>query len=216
MINNEHARFNMVHNQLLPNGIVNKPLIDAMSNIPRELFVPPVFKDTAYLDANIAMNNQHFLLEPVTFAKLAQMAQIQPSDTVLDIGCGSGYSSAVFAATAQKVFALEVDELLASSAHSTLNKLNLRNIILISEPYSAGHKEGAPYNVIFINGLIDSVSPPLFDQLADKGRLVAFIRKNNKLGEATCFQRDKDVIITTRTFELGLPKLIRPPKSNAA
>lgn len=206
------ARTNMVRNQLLPNRIENAQVLQAMSTLPREYFVPKNHISTAYLDKNVPLGNGHFIPDPTTFAKLAQLAHIDSNDTVLDIGCGTGYSTAVFASIARKVIAIEPDETLASTANATLNKLNIRNAIIISEPPS----KGSFYEVIFLNGAVKTVPPAFFEQLAENGRLVAVIQQQRGLGQARCFRRSGDTIISEASFGLTLPAFLLNNYKNTA
>ena len=98
-----------------------------------------------------------FLMEPSPFAKLLQLAEIQPGDAVLDIGCGTGYSSAVISKLAASVIALESDPVLAERAAATLAELGYDNITVVTGPLAGGHPAKAPYDVIFVGGAVDEV-----------------------------------------------------------
>ena len=91
------ARFNMVENQIRPNRVTDARVLEAMADVPRERFVPKKLQDAAYIDEDLAIADGRFLMEPAVFARLVQAAAITPDDLVLDVGCGTGYSTAVLA-----------------------------------------------------------------------------------------------------------------------
>src|SRR5690606_22367776 len=110
------ARFNMVEGQIKPNKVTNFALLNAMANIPRELFVPASARGIAYVDEDIRIADGRYLVEPMVLARLIDHAAIEPGDIVLDIGCGTGYSSAVLGKLASAVVAVESDPDLAARA----------------------------------------------------------------------------------------------------
>lgn len=177
-------RVKMVDGQVRTTDVTNLPLITAMLAIPREDFVPDARKQLAYIDDDILLSAQsgpdaRYLMEPAPFAKLVQLAEIGPADTVLDVGSGSGYSAAVLSRLAKSVVALESDESLASEAAARLPALGCDNVTLVSGALAAGHKAGEPYTVIVIEGGVEEVPEALLAQLAEGGRLVAIEGRGN-------------------------------------
>ena len=180
MINYSAVRENMIESQVRPNGITDRAIIDAMSSVPRELFVPESMRSLAYMDEDVPMTKgvdgrQRYLMEPMAFARLLQSAAIKPDDAVLDVGCGSGYSSAVLSKMAQLVVAIESDATMAAAADDNLLRLQASNVAVFNSALKEGHKSEAPFNVIIINGRVEEVPETLFEQLAEKGRLVAIM-----------------------------------------
>src|SRR5688572_139818 len=116
------ARANMIESQVRPNGITDERIIAAMAAIPRELFVPPARRSLAYMDEDVEIDaaqprgSARYLLEPMTFARLAQLLAVEGNDKVLDVGCGTGYSSAILSILAKTVIALESDPELSAEA----------------------------------------------------------------------------------------------------
>ena len=106
-------------------------------------------------------------------AKLVQIAKISPDDVVLDIGCATGYSSAIMSRLASSVIAVESDETLATSASETLSELEYDNVVVLKDTLANGCAAEAPYDVIFVGGAVDFVPQALFDQLKNGGRLLA-------------------------------------------
>jgi protein-L-isoaspartate(D-aspartate) O-methyltransferase len=118
---------------------------------------------------------RRWLMEPMTFARLLQLAEIGPGDVVLDVGCTTGYSTAVIAALAESVVAVEEDQVLAEEATARLGELGITNAAVVNAPHARGLPGEAPFDVIFINGRIPSLPRPLLEQLKDAGRLVAVV-----------------------------------------
>ena len=110
------ARRLMVDGQVRTADVTDAALIDAMLTVPRERFLPPALAQLAYLDGDIQIAPGRALLKPMVLAKLIQAARVGPEDRVLDLGCGTGYSSAVLARLAATVVALEEDAALARQA----------------------------------------------------------------------------------------------------
>ena len=97
------ARLNMVESQLKPNKITMPAILEAMGDVPREIFVPKALRGIAYVDDDIAIGNGRYLTEPMVLGRLIEEARIKPGDIVLVIGCGTGYAAAVLARLANTV-----------------------------------------------------------------------------------------------------------------
>src|SRR5260370_11450328 len=110
------ARLNMVESQIRPNKVTDPAVIEAMLAVPRERFVPEALRGVAYVDEDIPLGGGRYLMEPMVLGRLLQSAAIARTDAVLDVGCGSGYASAVMARLARNVIALEEDPALARQA----------------------------------------------------------------------------------------------------
>ena len=170
-------RVKMVDGQVRTTDVTSLPLLEAMLAVPREAFVPDSRKALAYIDENILISDNsgpgaRYLMKPSPFAKLVQLAEIGPNDNVLDVGAGTGYSAAVLSRLAKSVVALESDAALAERAASTLSGLGYDNVSVVRGELKAGHKAGAPYDVIFVGGSVEELSGALLAQLAEGGRLV--------------------------------------------
>lgn len=183
------ARHNMVESQIRTNRVNDSRIIAAMAALPRELFVPKQLRGIAYVDEDIDLGGGRSLMEPVVFARLVQLAQIAPTDVVLDIGCATGYSAAVLSHLASTVVALEADSDLANRATGLLAELGVDNVALVAGPLNAGYASQGPYNAIILEGSVQEVPAGLCEQLAEGGRLVAVIEGEDGIGRGTVITR---------------------------
>ncbi len=171
----------MVDTQVRPSDVTKFPIIEAMLDVPRELFVPAALQEAAYAGENLEIAPGRTLLEPRTFAKILENVNIGPDDLVLDIGCGFGYSSAVAARLADAVVALEDTPEMVSEAETALAAAGADNAAAVEGPLADGAAKHGPYDVILIQGGVEDVPPTLFDQLKDGGRIAA-VFETGRLG----------------------------------
>ncbi|MDB2414974.1 protein-L-isoaspartate O-methyltransferase [Rickettsiales bacterium] len=192
----------MVENQIRPNKVSKKPVLEAFEQVPRHLFVPREWKEVAYTDHVIPVSGDHNLLPPHVFARMIEAASIDHDDNVLDLFSGTGYSTSIISLLANKVVAIEDSSIMASIAHFMLNKQNIKNSLIISTPPLEGHVDGAPYDSILINIPVDSVPANLFKQLKDGGRLVAVIKNSDLLGTVTLYEVQADHVSERSLFDV--------------
>ncbi|UUP19300.1 protein-L-isoaspartate O-methyltransferase family protein [Nitratireductor thuwali] len=212
-------RDKMVEGQLRTQDVTHVPLLEAMREIPREAFVPGRRKSLAYIDEDLEIlpavqgAPPRFLMEPAPFAKLVQLAGVKSSDLVLDVGCATGYSSAVLSKVASFVVALECDPQLAETASATLADLDCVNVTVVTGPLEKGYPDEAPYDLIFIGGAVDFVPDELISQLGEGGRLVAVVGHGNA-ARAELFVKEDGVVSSRRAFNTAvrpLPGFSREP-----
>ena len=167
------ARRMMVDGQVLTRDVFDPDLLAAMLEVPRERFVPPAQGALAYLDRNLPLtaDGSRCLLQPMVLARLLQAADIIATDHVLDVGCGTGYSSALLARLAGSVVALEEDKDLAAFARRVLREL-APQVEVVEGLLKTGWPAAGPYDAIVLNGAAEIIPEPLFAQLKDGGRLV--------------------------------------------
>lgn len=167
------ARTTMVDCQVRPSDVTKYPIIEALLTIPREEFVPASKRAVAYVGEHIPLASGRVLLDARTFAKMLDAVNIQPSELVLDIGCGSGYSTAVIARLAEAVVGLEEDADLASDAGDLMGRVSADNAMIFEGPLAEGAAQHGPYDVIVIEGAAEQIPTALIDQLKTGGRIVA-------------------------------------------
>jgi protein-L-isoaspartate(D-aspartate) O-methyltransferase len=197
-------RLNMVEGQVRANDVTERRIHDAMAEIPREQFVPGHLESVAYIDCCLEVAAGRYILDPRSFAKLAQLASIGAGDHVLDVGCAGGYSAAVLARLAGDVIALEEDSGLVRIASQSL--LRIENIRVEQGRLSGGFVQAAPYDVIFVNGALESRPDVLLGQLKPYGRLVAVIRAAGR-GQAHVFVNNDGAISSRPAFDAQVPVL---------
>ena len=175
-------RLNMVESQVRPSDITDRRIVRAMLEVPREAFVPREFAAIAYSDGAVPVvpsraggADARYLLPPRTLAKLVQLAQVGPDSVVLDVGCATGYSTAVLARLARRVVALEADPALAREAQRQLRGCDASNAVVIEGPLADGAPAEAPFDAILLNGAVPDTALRLLEQLGDGGRLAAMV-----------------------------------------
>ncbi len=209
------ARANMVENQVRPNKVTDDRVLKAMAAVPRERFVPEKFTGVAYVDEDIAVSAGRYLMEPMVLARLLQAASIEPGDVVLDIGCATGYSTAVLARLAETVVALESDPDLAETATALMVELDADNTAVVTGELAEGYAKQAPYDVIVLEGAVEEVPQSLSDQLIEGGRLVAVVtggkrsdhRGGHRVGRATLMRRLHGALSSSILFDGSVPPL---------
>ncbi len=179
MFDFETARLNMVESQVRPNGITDSRIIDAMLSLPREAYVPAEKRVLAYMDEDITLTTpasggpERVLIEPMALARLVQLAAIGASDSVLHIGAGTGYGTAVLAHLGGRIVALEENAELAAAARDNLAPFV--NVSVVTGSMALGHRADAPYDVILLEGRVGEVPEAILSQLKDGGRLVTVL-----------------------------------------
>ena len=171
MTDNATRRRMMVDTQVRPSDVTKYPIIDAMLEVPRERFVPDDARPTAYVDDNIDLGPGRTVLAPRTLAKLLDALDIGTGDLVLDLGAGLGYATAVVSRLAEAVVAVEEDETRAAEAETLLSEISADNAAVVAGSLAEGAPKHGPYDVILVEGAIETLPAALSDQLKDGGRI---------------------------------------------
>lgn len=206
------ARFNMVESQIRTNDVTDVRILTAMRELPREAFLPSSMRDIAYMDDDIPLmtEGQHgtvrYLMSPLSFSKVLQLADIRKSDLILDVGCATGYSTAVLARLGDSVVGLECDDAFAGQASKTLEMLGVDNAAIVTGALVDGYANEGPYDVIVLNGSVPEVPELLLKQLKDGGRLLAIIG-NGGLGKLCVFNCVNGEISKRAVFDAGAEAL---------
>lgn len=207
MIDYAAARLNMVEGQLRTNGITDPGVVEAFLGVPRERFVPEPLRGIAYVDEDVPLGNSRYLMEPLVLARLIQLAQTRPDERVLFVGAGTGYGVAILARLVGSVIAVEPDGRLAAEARRHLAVLGASNAMVVEGPLPQGHEPGAPYDVILFGGGIAEVPEAIAEQLAEGGRLVAVIKPDEQVGQATVMTRTGRMVSRRPSFDAATPLL---------
>ena len=193
------ARYNMVEQQIRPWDVLDFDLLDVLGEVPREAFVLPEQQGIAYTDQALKLANGGMMLEPKIVARLIRALALNAGDTVLEVGTGSGYATAILAKLANHVLSVDVDATQQQRAQAALAGLGLANIQLQTADGLAGIESGAPYSAIYVGGSVPVLPEALKQQLADGGRMVVIVgtapvmrarlirRQGNEFHETTLF-----------------------------
>lgn len=169
----EAKRTNMVEKQLRRRHVSDERVLRAMSEIPREEFVPEPARQATYADEPISIGHGQTISQPYMTALMAQVLELDGSETVLEVGAGSGYAAAVFSRLAAQVVAVEIVPELAAQAEANLKAAGCdTNVQVVCSDGSLGYPELAPYEAISVAAAAPNVPAQLIDQLKDPGRLV--------------------------------------------
>lgn len=167
-----YRREKMVNNQILRRGVNDVRVLEAMRSIPREAFVSAGDETEAYDDRPLPIGHQQTISQPYIVAYMSEQLSIQPEDTVLDIGTGSGYQAAILSRLARHVYTVEFVPALAKRARQLFSDLHYENITVLEGDGSAGLQQHAPFDAILAAAAAPRVPQPLLDQLAPGGRLI--------------------------------------------
>lgn len=207
MVDYELARKLMVDNQLRTDSVTERRVLSVMGRVPRELFVPDARKSIAYIDEAhpLGATGSRFMAPPSLFAKLVQLADVQAGDEVLDVGSGTGYSVAVLAGLGATVLGLEEDPELVAAASANLAALGLEHAQVRQGTLS--YTATGFYDVILLEGAVETVPSTLLALLKDGGRLVALIREG-AVAVAHVYVKAGTGVTARAEFNASMPPLL--------
>ncbi len=178
------ARNRMVDSQIRPNRVSDLRITGAMRRLPRERFLPAALAPLAYADEDVPLGNGRVLMQPMSIARLVQLAAPMRGEHALVVAAGVGYGAALLAACGARVVALEEDPALLGLARHALTAV-APEVSLVSGALSAGWPAGAPYDLILLEGAVQSIPPALAQQLRnDGGRLVTVLCTDGRTSHA--------------------------------
>jgi protein-L-isoaspartate(D-aspartate) O-methyltransferase len=158
------AREAMVESQLRPQGVTDRGTLDAMARVERERFLPSHTRPLAYVDRAVAIGDGRFLAAPAVLGQLLTQMMPQRGERALVVGAGTGYSAAVLTEIGLDVVAIESDPSLVAAGKQL-------GVGIIEAPLETGFAKGSPYDLILIDGAVETIPDALIDQWADGGRL---------------------------------------------
>ncbi len=162
----------MVRDQLIARGITDGRLLEAMGELPRELFVSSLLREQAYEDGPLPIGNEQTISQPYVVALMTQCLKLNGDETVLEVGAGSGYQTAILAKLARRVYSVEKYSGLAGAAREVLRSLEIENSEITVGDGSVGWAEHAPYDGILVTAAAPAMPAPLLSQLRARGRIV--------------------------------------------
>lgn len=174
------ARMQMVEQQLRQQGIQDERVLQAMATVPRHLFVPPALRSRAYDDGPLPIGEGQTISQPYIVALMSQSLLLSGTETVLEVGTGSGYQAAVLSCLAKRVYSIEILPRLAETARERLAALGYTNVTVIVGDGNQGWAPGSPYSAIMVTAAAPRVPQALLDQLIEGGRLVLPVAQGGK------------------------------------
>jgi protein-L-isoaspartate(D-aspartate) O-methyltransferase len=199
----DRARFNMIEQQVRPWEVLDPAVLELLDRVKRDQFVPPAQKALAYVDMELPLGHgaDQVMLAPRVQARMVQDLAIKPTDKVLEIGTGSGYTTALLASLAQRVVSLEIDDAIAIAARRNLQQAGITNAEVrvadaAANGFAACAAEG-PWDAILVAGSVAEVPAALLSLLAKGGRLVTIVGQEPVM-RATVVTRVDDAGFSTR------------------
>lgn len=198
------ARRRMVDGQVRPNRVTDPRILEAMRDVPRELFVPPALRVRALADEDLALGGGRVLLQPMIIGRMLQLAAARPGERVLVLAAGPGYGAALLAHAGAQVVAVEDDPALAALGDAAIAASGLPAGSLRRQAGSSaeGLPEGAPYDLILIEGALPAVPPALTAQLTEGGRVVAIRSAPGQVGSAILGRRVGGALSIVEAFDI--------------
>jgi len=202
------ARKNMVENQIRANKVTSLNVINAFLDVPREKFVPDALQEISYVDEDIQLSRNRFMMKPMILARLFQSLNLKGNENILHVGSNSGYGSAILSRMCSSVISLESDKKLFETSIHTFSKMGFDNVVPLHGSMENGVEKEAPFDIIFIEGSIETEPKSLFGQLNENGKLIAIIRPANiKIGKAKLFFKISNEIGLENLFDAQVSKL---------
>ena len=211
-MNFEQARFNMIEQQIRPWEVLDQRVLDLLSEVPREDFVPPQYRNLALVDMNLPLGHEQLMMSPKLEARVLQAVNVQPDETVLEIGTGSGYMTALLASLAKQVVSIEIIPEFIRSAQVKLADHGFTNVSLEEGDAAKGWTLEAPYDVIVVTGSLP-VLPSAFKQsLRIGGRLFAVVGDSPSMEAMLIARLGEQQWSEEAIFETDLPPLLNAVK----
>ena len=202
------ARKNMVENQIRANKVTSLNVINAFLDVPREKFVPDALQEISYVDEDIQLSRNRFMMKPMILARLFQSLHLKGNENILHVGSNSGYGSAILSRMCSSVISLESDKKLFETSIHTFSNMGFDNVVPLHGSMENGVEKEAPFDIIFIEGSIETEPKSLFGQLNENGKLIAIIRPANiKIGKAKLFFKISNEIGLENLFDAQVSKL---------
>lgn len=214
-MNLEQARFNMIEQQIRTWEVLDPRVLDLLARVPRERFVPAQYRGLAFVDMNIPLGRDEVMMAPKVEARLIQALELQPADTVLEIGTGSGYLTALLASLARHVYSVDIYPDFTARAGKALEALGIRNVTLETGDGVNGWEKYAPYDAIAVTGSLPLFDPCFQEQLKVGGRLFMIVGQAPVMETLLITRLGPREWTRESLFETDIPPLVNAPKPQA-
>ncbi len=214
-MNLEHARYNMIEQQVRPWDVLNPDVLNVLSSTPRDEFVPSEFRNLAYSDTEIPLAHGQRMMKPTIEGRILQTVELKASDIVLEVGTGSGFLTACMAKLAGHVYSVDIEVELTASAQTALQQHNIDNVTLESGDASQSWQSKPSYDVIVLGGSVSETPEQYKKQLAIGGRLFVIVgEEKNPIMEAFLIERLSENEWRSKSlFDSHLPALKHSEKA---
>jgi protein-L-isoaspartate(D-aspartate) O-methyltransferase len=202
-------RTRMVQEQIAARDINDSRVLQAMTRVPRDRFVPVLYRDAAYEDRPLSIGYGQTISQPYIVAWMTEALRLTRTSRVLEIGTGSGYQAAVLAEIAESVSTIEIVGELAERARRTLGELGYHNVEVRHGDGYRGWPEKAPFDGIMVTAAPDHVPQPLIDQLKVGGRMVIPVGRQEELQQMTVITKTATGIVSRETLPVRFVPLVR-------
>ena len=211
----EKARFNMIEQQIRTWDVLDETVLNLLSRVKREDYVPEMYRAMAFMDIEIPLGQGEAMLSPKVEARVLQELKIKPSDKVLEVGTGSGHMTALLASLAKHVHSVEIVPAFSQAAAQKLAAHDIQNITLDVGDAARGWAKYAPYDVIVVTGSLPILSDDFIAQLNPGGRLIAFVGVPPVMEARRIQLIEPGVIDTEDLFETSVRMLVNAPQPQA-
>ncbi len=203
----EQARFNMIEQQIRPWDVLDPDVLQLLSLVRREDFVPASLRPLAFSDTELPLSAERRMLAPKVEAKLLQELQIKPGERVLELGTGAGYLTALLAHQAAEVVSVDSDAALLEQARAALRRTGLSRVELVQGEPSAGYAARGPYDAIVLTGSVPELPEALLAQLKPQGRLLAIVGQEPVMRAVLVRQTGPGQRVSTELFDTVAARL---------
>jgi len=211
-MNAEHARFNMIEQQIRPWEVLDSRVLELLTEVPREVFVPAEFRQLAFADICIPLGAGEIMMYPKVEARMLQALAIEPPDCILEIGTGSAYVTALLARLGSQVTTLEINPEFTQRAEILLGRRAITNVKLAVRNGFETHDSGGPYDVIAVTGSVPILTQHFQQQLTLKGRLFIVVGQSPIMDARLITRAGPSEWTSESLFETDLPQLHGAPQ----
>jgi protein-L-isoaspartate(D-aspartate) O-methyltransferase len=211
-MNLDQARFNMIEQQIRPWEVLDQRVLDLLSRVPREDFVPEAYRKLAFADINIPLGDNQMMMSPKVEARILQALNVQDDETVLEVGTGSGYVTALLASLAKQVISVDINPDMTRQAGEKLTAHGFTNVTLETGDAARGWDNHAPYNIIVVTGSLPLLPDTFKQALKVGGRLLAIVGDSPAMGVLLITRVGDTEWAQETLFETDLPALINAPQ----
>ncbi len=211
-MNLAQARHNMIEQQIRPWDVLDQRVLELIDGLPRDKFVPPAYLKLAYADINVPLNHGQIMMPPKVEARMLQALNITPSDTILEVGTGSGYVTALLARSGKHVYSVDVYPDFVDSTGRKLAELDISNVTLESGDAVSGWDSHGPYDVIAITGSLPVLPDSFLQSLKIGGRLFVVTGQEPVMVARLITRTAEQGWAEQTLFETVLPPLVNAPQ----